>query len=75
METFVTANGGIIAVEDSVPDDPEDFTFTAGGVDHVLRKALDDDGNANNGLRTRAASSPSLAGLPAFRDPAQKAGT
>ena len=31
IQRFITANGGIIAVKDSVPDDPEDFTFTAGG--------------------------------------------
>ena len=49
IQRFVTANGGIIAVKDSVPDDPEDFTFTAGGGLSPTSFALDDDGNPNNG--------------------------
>jgi DNA-binding beta-propeller fold protein YncE len=49
IQRFVTANGGIIAVKDSVPDDPEDFTFLAGGGLSPTSFALDDDGNANNG--------------------------
>ena len=49
IQRFITANGGIIAVKDSVPDDPEDFTFTAGGGLIPTSFALDDDGNADNG--------------------------
>jgi DNA-binding beta-propeller fold protein YncE len=49
IQRFITANGGIIAVKDSIPDDPEDFTFTTGGGLSPTTFALDDDGNDNNG--------------------------
>ncbi len=44
--------GAIVAVKDAQPDDPQDFTFTAGGGLSPASFQLDDDGNANNGSPT-----------------------
>ena len=49
--TFVNQKRGkIVVVKDAQPDDPQDFTFTAGGGLSPTSFQLDDDGNNSNGL-------------------------
>jgi sugar lactone lactonase YvrE len=49
VQRFITSGAAIVAVKDSLPDDAQDFTFTAGGGLSPPSFVLDDDGNANNG--------------------------
>src|SRR5439155_1219561 len=45
-----TRAGRLIVRKDAVPDDPQDFSFTAGGGLSPASFSLDDDGDDTNGL-------------------------
>ena len=50
VQKFDGGGTGIVVRKNAVPDDPQDFDFTAGGGLSPSSFQLDDDGNSGNGL-------------------------